>query len=161
MSLAQYLASLNSSETQWSVYVDPANLDNYRVGQDCFENGGINDGFVGIGSLESLSFGFQSTADAIESLLESGRIHYKGREVRVRSKAILDAYRDGDLDSGFQEFLEAECEEIKQVWAVDAADLKVEEIKEFFAPGGEHDQQCAQEALEAHAWNSRFDAEVA
>jgi hypothetical protein len=139
--LTDYLANLNTAENQWSLWVNPKNIEQYRIGQNCFDNGGLNDGFVLIDSLSNLSCGFQLTPEAIEALLESGRIEDKSRKVLVNKKAILAAYCEGSLHEDFQEFLENESEDIKAVWARNEAELKVEEIKDYFAPGGEWEQE--------------------
>ena len=72
-SLAEYLACLNSSENQWGIWVNPCNLDDYRIGQFIFENGGMRDGKVCIGSLDSLSYGCQSESNALKSFFEINR----------------------------------------------------------------------------------------
>lgn len=145
MSLAAYLKNLNSAETQWSLYVNPQNIDEYRVGQNCFENGGLSDGWVCVGNLESLSYGFQSTTEAIAQYLEDNKdeIEFNGRKVRVNRDGIMSAYSDGLLADEFQEFLETEAESIKEIWAENEAWEKVEELREYFLPGGEWQQEQA------------------
>lgn len=128
-SLASYLQTLNSAESQWGVWVNPSNpTEEYRIGQYCFENGGLDDGWVCIGSLDNLSFGFQSTSDAIKEYLEDNEIsgfEYDGKTIRYNVAALVDAYRSGTLDEAFQEFLESEVESIKAVWAEVEADFFV------------------------------------
>ena len=121
--LVNYLKNLNSQETQWGVWVNPENTDEYRVGQFCFENGGLLDDWICIGSLDKLSFGFQSQSDAIKALLTNHKtrykagIEYKGREVRVNLDAIMDAWSNGNLNSEFGSFLEKRAKEIELQWA--------------------------------------------
>lgn len=117
--LLDYLKGLNSAESQWGIWVNPENpQDEYRVGQYCFENGGVKDDWIHIGSLDDLSYGFQSMSEAIESYLSNlDCVQFKGRKVRVNKKAIVEAWSNGSLDDEFREFLESEAEAVKEVWA--------------------------------------------
>jgi hypothetical protein len=63
--LVKYLSKLNSTETQWGIYVDPDDLNEYT----CNEHGGP-DGWVNIGTPESLGCGLQSTYEAVKAFLE-------------------------------------------------------------------------------------------
>lgn len=123
-SLVEYLATLNSAESQWGVWVNPENVDEYRVGQFIFDNGGIDDGWICAGRLDNLSFGFQSQRDAIEQYLKesNGLIQYGDRRVKVNIPAIVEAWSNGYLDADFQEFLEERAESIEQIWAVEEAE---------------------------------------
>lgn len=56
--LISYLSELNTSDNSWGLYVNPQNIDNYRIGQICFENGGLLDEYVFVDTLDNLSFGF-------------------------------------------------------------------------------------------------------
>ena len=122
--LINYLSNLNTSDSQWGLWVNPENVDEYRVGQFIFENGGLDGGWICAGSLDSLSCGFQSTHDAIKQYLEdnSDEIQYNGRMVKVNRDGIMEAYSNGTLDQQFQEFLESEAEGIKAVWAENEAE---------------------------------------
>lgn len=117
--LLAYLQTLNTAENQWSVWVNPDNVDEYRIGQNCFENGGLLDNWVCIGSLDALSFGYQSTHDAIQHFLKEsgGEISYNGKRVKINAKGILDAYDCGNLDEDFQKYLEQEALVIEQLWS--------------------------------------------
>ncbi|HEY9835510.1 MAG TPA: hypothetical protein V6D27_01220 [Vampirovibrionales bacterium] len=67
--LQDYLETLNSTEQNWGIWVDPENPEqNYRVGQTHHAGGGISDDKVFIGTLAELSFGFQSELKAWELL---------------------------------------------------------------------------------------------
>lgn len=125
--LVEYLASLNTSENQWSLYVNPENVDDYRIGQDCFENGGLLDNKIQVASLDRVSFGFQSTREAIGSfLVDSGdAITYKNKTVKLNKDGILEAYSNGYLGSEFTEFLETQAEAIEKSWSVDEAEFWV------------------------------------
>lgn len=119
-SLQDYLQQLNSAESQWGIWVNPENpTEEYRIGQYCFENGGMADSWVCVGSLENLSFGFQSTYDAIKQFIEDSddAVVYNGKVVKVNAKGILEAYSSGLLDEDFQEFLESEAAKIEAIWA--------------------------------------------
>ena len=107
MTFHEWLAQNNSSENQWGVWVNPRDVQDYRIGQYCFENGGVDDDWVAIGSLDSLS---------------QERRDYTGEA-------------DGE-DLVYME-------DFSQEWA----EQKIEELKEYFAPGGEYEQE--QKELEA------------
>jgi hypothetical protein len=117
--LVKYLANLNSADSQWGVWVNPENTDEYRIGQFQFENGGILDNWICIGSLDRLSFGYQSQSDAIAQYLqdENSRIKYKDRYISVSIKGIVEAYSNGNLDDKFQAFLEEEACVIQKFWS--------------------------------------------
>lgn len=61
----KYLSQLNTTDSQWGLYVNPRNFDDYRIGQEQFENGGLLDDKVYVGSLESMSYGYQSESEAL------------------------------------------------------------------------------------------------
>ena len=93
--LFDYLVELNTSENQWGIWVNPeAPTEDFRIGQFCFSNGGINDNWICIGSLEELSFGFQSLGEAIEMWLKDHKtasyndtavIDYKERKTFMKN----------------------------------------------------------------------------
>jgi hypothetical protein len=135
-SLASYLQALCSADSHQGIWVNPENIDEYRIGQFVFENGGIEDDWVCIGSLDRLSFGFQSEHDAIKSLLEEGehpRNHskdirsytYNERKIWVSVKGILNAYSEGHLNPDFLESLAEDAESIMDEWANFQADYFV------------------------------------
>ena len=121
--LIDYLTCLNTSDSQWGLWVNPENVDEYRIGQFIFDNGGLDDGWVCVGRLDNLSFGFQHTSGAIKEYLDDNdcELTYKGRTVKVNRDGILEAYSSGNLDQEFQEFLESEAESIMGVWAEEEA----------------------------------------
>ncbi len=162
MKLVEYLAQLNSCEEQWGIWVNPADLDDYRVGQCCFENGGLLDEKVFIGTFDQLSFGFQSTAKAIEQYADDlgGQIRWGDRLIRVDAKALRRAYEEGYLDPHFRAFLESEARDIELTWAENEAENKVEELRQYFAPGGEWEQERAIARAEAEAWGHRWETIV-
>jgi hypothetical protein len=133
MSLQEYLSNLNSAESQWGVWVNPDNIDDYRVGQFCYENGGISDNKICIGSLDKLSFGFQSQHDAIkEFLTQTEEIQYNGRKIKVDTEGVLRAFSDGNLDEKFRSFLEEKAQIFEQTWAeYEAEDFVMNKIPEI------------------------------
>lgn len=122
--LQSYLQSLNTSESQWGLWVNPENpTEEYRIGQYCFENGGIKDDWVCVGSLDKLSFGFQSDSEALETFLEQndGGLDYNDRKVLFNKQGLLDAWSNDSLDEEFRSFLEAEIEKIQAIWSEEEA----------------------------------------
>lgn len=118
VSLQEKLSNLNSADSQWGIWINPSNVDDYRVGQFCFENGGVLDDKICIGSLDKLSFGFQSQYNAVEHYLKENQfLAYKGRKVKVNQAGILQAWSDGYLDEDFSKFLEDEAKSIMETWA--------------------------------------------
>jgi hypothetical protein len=109
------------------LFVNPENIDEYRIGEDRFENGGLNDGWVEVGSLDDLSFGFQSTTEAMGCYLNecNGVLEYKGGNVRFDRKGLLEAYLSGYLDSEFQSFLKCQADNIAKEWSNNKASLWV------------------------------------
>lgn len=152
-----FLQQLNSAESQWGIWVNPENpTEEFRTGQFCFENGGIRDGWVCIGSLDKLSFGFQSNQDAFASWVSEGRsdslssdiesITYRNKRVDINPEALYEAWCNGDLDSEFAEFISKEVEEIKEIWsenqASDFVDNELPEILENANTAEEESYVC-------------------
>lgn len=134
--LVKYLESLNTAENQVSLYVNPDNIDEYCCGRHDFGRDGVPDGWVCVGSLDNLSFGCQSTRDAIEQFLEEsgGEIEYNGKRVKINADAILEAYDRGCLHEDFQYFLAEEAEIIKDLWReIDAEHFVIDTLPEIFA----------------------------
>lgn len=142
--LQNYLKSLNSAESQWGVWVNPENPEEYRVGQSIFENGGLLDGWICIGTLEDLSFGFQSTHDAFASWVSGGAseampdgvktIYYEGKEIRVQPQAFYEAWVERRFVKEFTDFVTEQvdniCDEWSELAAEDFIDNKLPEILE-------------------------------
>ena len=152
MKLATYLSTLNSSDNSQGIWVNPDNIDEYRIGQCQFENGGLLDGWDYIGSLESLSYGFQSETEALESVLEGDRFYFGGKHVRVNKQGIIDAYFEDNLAAEFAAALHKESEYIMSQWATDAADLKVEELQDYYQ-NGEYEQAQLELAAQAEEYS--------
>lgn len=135
--LSRYIQSLNTTETQWGIYVNPHNpLEEYRIGQFCFENGGVSDNWVCIGSLESLSYSLQSEGDQIDDILRYQS--YKGRKTKFDADGIKEAYFENRLDPEFDQWLRDQVEEGCRLNAEYEANAKCEELEEYFAPDGDY-----------------------
>ena len=118
--LIKYLSSLNSTETQWGIYVDPENIDEFTCSQ-CRP-----DGWVRIGSPDSLSFGFVPTDAAIDShLMGVDSIEYKGKKFRFNRKGLISAYSEGRLDEEFQDWLMEEIEPTREDISLNEAETFV------------------------------------
>lgn len=120
--LVDYLASLNSCETQWWIYVNPENLDEHICTQ--FDS---PEGWVCIGTPENLSFGFVRTSEVLESyLIGIEKLDYNGRSVRFNRKGLIEAYSSGYLCGEFENWLLGEIEETRMSIAKDSAENFVE-----------------------------------
>jgi len=111
--LVKYLANLNTCDSNWGLYVNPDDLDDFRIGQRCFENGGLLDEKVYVGSLESLSFGHQDVCNYdVMDLLE------RTEEGDYVIEGIV--FNDPD-DPRVADLLEERAEELAQYWAEEGA----------------------------------------
>lgn len=130
--LISYLSELNTSDNSWGLYVNPQNTDSYRIGQVCFENGGLLDKYIFVDTLDKLSFGFQSTYEILETCLSSnngiGEFTYKGKKSKCDVEAISNAYLEGKLDKNFYAFLEKEINYISNMWSTWEAKNFVDEV---------------------------------
>ena len=129
MDLVQYLSQLNTSDTSWGLYINPEDVTQYRIGQLCFDNGGLLDDYIFIDNLSNLSFGFQSEREALESILTTDKttLIYNKKKVVVKKDTILELYFEGKLDKDFYEFLKNQVEEIMSIWSIWDADFYVNE----------------------------------
>ena len=110
--LENYLKQLNSAETQWGIWVNPENpLEEYRIGQYCFDHGGVLDDWVCIGNLESLSFGFQSTWDAFDEAASQamGKHEYN-------AEALREAFFNEELADELQEEIQSIIDDHHKMW---------------------------------------------
>lgn len=137
MTLQEYLSQLNSASIEWGIWVDPKNPDNYRIGQFIHENGGLLDGWVGIGSLESLSYGNYCEPKVLDYILSSHRgsekseyteFLFDGRIVKCHRESMKKAYFDNFLAPHLAEYLRKEVETISQVWAKEEASVFVSDL---------------------------------
>lgn len=157
MSLTQYLAQLDSVESQWGIWVNPQNLEEYRIGQFLFENGGVIDNFVSIGSMESFTEEKYNYCGSFYDYVHkhhSSNILFNGKQVRFNSKSMADAISSGLVDKDFEEALYEEYNKMCQDWSEEWASSKVEELETYFAPGGEWEQEFHNLEREAEAWLS-------
>lgn len=128
MSLREFLSSLNSSESNYGIWVDPDNFDNYRVGSLLHENGGVLDNFLFIGSLDRLSFGNQSEQEAFWYYLrERLDLVYERFKSSVFFEHLYKDYLEGNLPN--QEEVESEVQDIMKTWAEEEIDAFLEEVE--------------------------------
>ena len=118
MTLLSYLSQLNSADQNQYIWVNPDDINDYKISQWSLS------GRVNIGSLDNLSFGFQSMTEAIKNWLDNQKIdrkkatfRYHGNKVTVAVRGIMDAYQSEALDKEFKEFLENEALDILSTWA--------------------------------------------
>lgn len=159
MSLQEFLANNNSAETQWGVWVNPQDLEDYRIGQYVFENDGVLDEKVCIGNLDKLSHErrvYCGEEDGLSGYVRDldGLTRYKNKLVKFNPEALADAISNGFCNEEFEEHFRTEAEEQWQEFSQEWARQKIEELKEYFAPGGEWEEECEQQRLEAEAWAS-------
>lgn len=138
--LVDYLSKLNTVDNTWGLYVNPHDINSYRIGQICFENGGLLDNYVFVDTLDNLSFGFQSVVEILKSYLnnnnEVGEFIYsrvprdlaskKGKKSKCNVEAIIEAYFKERLDKQFHQFLEEEINIIWNMWSVWEAEAFIE-----------------------------------
>ena len=129
--LLKYLVNLNSGETMWGIWINPENPEEeFRIGNNTLENGGIIDNWRKIGNLESLSFGYQSEENALKIVLGGG-IKFKGHLLnldRVNFEYFFNAYLEGRLDSELQQHLEKQVADICRTWAEEEASIFIAEM---------------------------------
>ena len=129
MKLESYLAELNSADETWGVWVDPENPDNYRIGQRCFENGGIKDEFVFIGSLQKLSFGFQDESAIFREVAESEVDGHHNIE------ELYELWAEQNLEECLQQRLDLAMEKATHESAVRAAQQFIEDELPYILAG--------------------------
>lgn len=113
MELREYLLTLQSSDSQQGIWVNPQNINDYRIGQFCFDNGGVYDDFIEIGSFEQLSFPKNyGLRDAIEDFLKDS-----GADLGLDAEDTISAYDDGELEEGIEKFLEEKASEYRRIQA--------------------------------------------
>ena len=136
--LVDYLSELNAVDNTWGLWVDPNDINNYRIGRFCFENGGLLDNFICIGDLSDLSFGFQSHKEVLETILDSNtyskdstkaELFYNEKKVLVKKESILELFFENSrlLNTDFYTFLEDSICELANIWSTGEAELFVEE----------------------------------
>jgi hypothetical protein len=115
--LLQYLETLNSSETSWGLWVDPHNIDDFRVGQFIYENGGmLDDKKICIGNLESLSFGAQSDWCAFNEVVGDIMAPHK-----YNPEGLREAFFDGRVHKTLAAQIENAIEAYNDVQAYEEA----------------------------------------
>lgn len=126
MTLHDYLSQLNTSDDSFGVWVSPENIDDYRVGQRSFDNGGLLDDKVYVGSLDDLSFGSQSDTDAFYSFLDikpsetQPTITWRDatglRKAKVNPEALHEAWLSSRLGEAMQAALSEGVAAVQETW---------------------------------------------
>lgn len=137
MNLLEYVKNLNSCEDTQGIWVNPENIDDFRIGQLQFENGGILDNFFFVGTLNNCSFGYQSIREGILTLVcgdsdskhEYGFYHYKGKQVKIHVESLIEAYFEESLDLDFYQALNSDISYILDTWADEEASLFIENLQ--------------------------------
>jgi len=131
--LIDFLAQLNCASSELGLWVDK-NLESYRIGDIHLENGGLLDDKVFIGTLENLSFGYQSQEEAIKTYLDAKRptLYFKGKKVICDRDGIVAAWLSRSLDPEFSQFLESEAETIEHQQSMEEAEMFVDELWQRF-----------------------------
>lgn len=125
-SLITYLSQLNASE-RWGLYVDPTDYS-YRFGDMCYEDGGGYDGKICVGSLQELSFGFQSESDAFGEAASAAM-----GETEFDRGGLYEAFAEGRLPDGLQQKIQDNLDLITSTQARDQAEYFVlEELPVIF-----------------------------
>jgi len=128
MSLKDFLSNLNSGEHNWKIWVNPdLPEEEYRAVQ---EPGRI-DGWVCVGSLEGLSFGFQSKKDAFLDCID---LVMQGKARHYNPSALFDAYYNGDLPLDLSREIDREIESIHKEWSqFEAEEFVVDKLPAIIA----------------------------
>jgi hypothetical protein len=121
--LSAYLSELNCSDSTQFLYVDPEDLDRFVIAQVAPA------GFVCIGSLDCLSFGYQNRHDALKQWLANadGSFSFSGQLVHFDIDGLLDAYFDGKLADDMYDYLTERIDEIVTEWSQVEADFFISE----------------------------------
>lgn len=121
--LSEYLMGLNTSDSQWGLWVNPENpTEEFRIGQYCFENGGLDDDWVCVGSLDRLSFGFQSESEAFEDCFKISPIFEGTPFEEMDEDEVYDLYCQEELPSDLQ----AQVDEYIEDWQSQAAEWEAD-----------------------------------
>lgn len=124
LSLYDYLCQLCIfHERRFGLWVDPQDIDNYRVGECSLEHGGLIDNKVFVGNLEDLSFGCQSKYDAVKAAIDGldDRKFNKESLLRRYEEGKWDFDDNGDTYPFWQELYDQAEEQMKlqTEWDVD------------------------------------------
>ena len=103
MRLQQRLENLSTSETQWGIWADaPFTADSEsRIGQTQFENGGLLDSKVFVGTLYSLSLQIEEQIDEADGDMEYQR--------KVAVEKLLDELEAERLEAEYLKCEEEDC----------------------------------------------------
>ena len=138
MTLTQYLSQLNSSDNQWGIWADPDDLEDYRIGQICFENGGMKDEKKFIGTLDNFSsrrmeycgsfYDFVKHYCSINDSEKNAVIEFQGRKVKFNRQSMAESVANDSVDMRFYSALYAEYEKTCEFFSAEWAGMEVENI---------------------------------
>jgi hypothetical protein len=144
MTLIDYLASLNTSDSQWTLWVNKTDIDDYEIVHESTQLDETK--YLATKSLDKISFGYQSEYDALKETLENG-VYYNGKVIYYTNddvEKILYEYFDCSLDFDFQSFLEKEVEDLCKQWAYDEASYFIEKLELELEQESQQEQELVQ-----------------
>lgn len=136
MKLQEYIRDLDSFSTTCGLWVNPQNVDDYRLGETMFKNGGLLDGKVFIGTLGNLSLPRLGQLEALRELLEyycpnrGDYMYIADKKVRMNRISVAELYEDDMLDETFKACLD----EYIEAWISDDLDFKAQEYLDLELP---------------------------
>ena len=126
-SLIEYLVKLDTDDNTLSLYVDPDNLDDYAIGQDYLENGGVDDRMVRADTLCQASFGYKYQRKLFHKYLH--RMSESLPPLPEETLLMSVAERDYKLDEEFKQFFNSRIESILHEWALNRVTKYVGQLK--------------------------------
>lgn len=128
--LTQFLSELDSPREDWYLYIDPNDIDDWRMGYYKFHYGER----IPIGPLSRISFGRQDHHEALLAVLHhqanrpTGWLDYKGNTVVVNVAKIVELYGKGKLDYEFESTLQELVKQTMKDWSLRGAQTFVSEV---------------------------------
>lgn len=126
--LRDLLANLNTCENNWSLHINPDDIDDYTISQYEIKNK------INVGKLSDLSCYDSDLSEAISQLLGMGAITYKGQKLECTPKEIYDlvnAFWDGDLEPDLELLLEVKAQALCDQWSYEKADIMIVDIIDY------------------------------
>jgi hypothetical protein len=122
--LVDYLKNLNSANSNWYLWVNPDNVDEFEVNQQCPRKGWFN-----AGSLNNISYGMQSMEEAVRNYLSQcdGVITGFSKKIRFNLEGMMEAYKEDRLSEELRRYLEVQGTEIMMIWSEQEAEIFVDE----------------------------------
>jgi hypothetical protein len=129
VSLIEYIVTLDTDVNTLSLYVDPDNVDDYAIGQDYHENGGVDDRMVRADTLSEASFGYQYQRKIFRKYIHSMS---ESLPPLPETTLLLNPNESDDrlnVDKEFKEFFNSRIESILNEWALNRATKYVGQLK--------------------------------